>query len=398
MIGIELEYMVVDEQSLDVRPVVDQLMKSVSGDWTTDLAREPIAWSNELALHVLEFKVNPPVQFFDGVAEQFCHAIASAEFQLQSFDARLLPGAMHPWMDPTTEMKLWPHGDNDVYEVYDEIFGARGHGWANLQSMHLNLSFEDGESFARLHAAARLVLPMLPALAASSPVCDGAPTGVLNTRLRTYETKLERLPRMVGQLIPEPIFSTEEYFSRIIEPIYADLAIYDPMALLRHDWVNGRGAIPRFDRGSLEIRVLDTQENSAADLAVAEIVVGLIEHLVAETSASLEQQKSWSTQRLRRIFDATVLDADFAQIEDLDYLALFGLCTSANGQEFWRHVAEHLVQLSPSAREPIRLIGEQGCLARRIMARLAPQPSRDELRAVYRELADCLRFAKPFVV
>src|SRR5665811_1134453 len=91
---------------------------------------------------------------------------------LETMGAQLMPGAMHPWMDPHSETRLWL-GDNAViYGAYDRIFDCKSHGWANLQSMHVNLPFADDNEFARLHAASRLVLPILPALAASSPIAE----------------------------------------------------------------------------------------------------------------------------------------------------------------------------------------------------------------------------------
>ena len=75
-----------------------------------------------------------------------------------------------------------------IYQTYDRIFGCKAHGWANLQSMHLNLPFADDAEFARLHAAIRLVLPIIPALAASSPIADGRPTGFMDIRMEAYRT------------------------------------------------------------------------------------------------------------------------------------------------------------------------------------------------------------------
>ena len=83
--------------------------------------------------------------------------------------AILLPTAMHPWMDPHTETLLWPHGNRDIYHTYNRIFNCQGHGWSNLQSVHVNLAFKGDEEFGRLHGAIRLLLPLLPALAITSP-------------------------------------------------------------------------------------------------------------------------------------------------------------------------------------------------------------------------------------
>ena len=57
-----------------------------------------------------------------------------------------MPGGAHPWMDPARETRLWPHEDNEIYEAFDRIFGCTGHGWSNLQCVHLNLPFDDDEN------------------------------------------------------------------------------------------------------------------------------------------------------------------------------------------------------------------------------------------------------------
>ena len=44
------------------------------------------------------------------------------------------------------------------------------------------------------------------------------------------------------------------YERDILQRIYSDLEPLDPEGVLRHEWVNARGAIARFDRGTVEIR------------------------------------------------------------------------------------------------------------------------------------------------
>src|SRR5690606_34786160 len=126
--------------------------------------------------------------------------------------------------------------------------------------------------FARLHAAIRPVLPLLPALAASSPVVDGHATGTLDNRLAVYAENCRRVPSVSGAVVPEPVYSRADYETGLLGRIYRDLAPLDPAGTLRHEWVNARGAIARFDRSAIEIRLLDTQECPAADIAVAALV------------------------------------------------------------------------------------------------------------------------------
>ena len=58
--GIEIEYMIVDASTLNVRPICDQLFTTVHGSLVDEIERGPIAWSNELANHLVELKTNGP--------------------------------------------------------------------------------------------------------------------------------------------------------------------------------------------------------------------------------------------------------------------------------------------------------------------------------------------------
>ena len=166
-VGIELEYMIVDRDTLDVRPICDELFRAASGEGGCDVEPDGpdgvVSWSNELALHVVELKTQRPVASLDGLNGAFQDHVRRIDALLEPMGARLMPTGMHPWMDPDTETKLWPHEYNEIYRTYDRIFGCRGHGWGNLQSTHINLPFANDEEFGRLHAALRIVLPLLPA-------------------------------------------------------------------------------------------------------------------------------------------------------------------------------------------------------------------------------------------
>jgi len=217
--GIELEYMIVGSESLDVLPVADRVLRAAAGEETNEVERDALAWSNELALHVIELKTNGPVAALDGLSSLFTDDIREINRMLEALGGRLLPGAMHPWMDPARQTKLWPHGDRAIYQAYDRIFTCQGHGWSNLQSVHLNIGFCGDDEFGRLHAAIRLLLPILPALAASSPVMDGKFTGIMDNRLQVYRNNQVKVPSVTGRVIPEAVFSKREYEEKIFEPI-----------------------------------------------------------------------------------------------------------------------------------------------------------------------------------
>lgn len=392
--GIEIEYMIVDPASLAVRPIADQLIHAVAGAYQSEIANGDVAWSNELALHVIELKTNGPAPTLAGLADAFQRNVREVNARLAPLGGRLLPTAAHPFMDPDTEFVRWPHEHGDVYASFDRIFGCGGHGWSNLQSMHVNLPFAGDEEFGRLHAAIRVLLPILPALAASSPLLDGRATGLLDSRLDVYRTNARRVPSVSGDVIPEPVFDAAGYQREILERIYRDLAPLDPEGTLRHEWVNARGCIARFDRSAIEIRVLDTQECPAADLAIAAAATCVARALADERASAGAAQRSMPTARLVQVLRATTAQAEAARIDDADYLALFGWPGGAcSAGELWMSLVERFVAPDPlaeGAAAPLERILSQGTLARRILRRLGDGFDRARVLCVYAELADCL--------
>ena len=394
-LGIEVEYAIVDADTLDVRPIADRLMETVAGDAVSELERGAIAWSNELALHVLELKTHGPAAELGPLPALFHEELRIAEEALARHGARLMPGAMHPWMDPSVESRLWPHEYNDVYRAFDRIFGCSGHGWTNLQSVHVNLPFHGDEEFAPLHAAIRLILPLAPALAAASPVADGRPSGALDTRLVAYMRNSRRVPSVAGLVVPEPMASRDEYEREILGRIYRDLEPHDPEGVLRHEWANARGAIARFERGSIEIRLLDSQESPSADIALA-AAVGDVVRWVAENVPPAVAD-GVPTELLAHVLEDTVRDAERVEVP-AGIRRPLGVRASTTAGRLWGILLDRAadraadVRLAPSLERTL----SRGPLARRILTALGPDPTPETLRAVYARLCDCLRADSPF--
>lgn len=391
--GVELEYMVVDATSLDVRPIADRVLGTEG-----EVERGSIGWSNELTAHVIELKVAEPVASLEQLAENFQQNVREIDTALAELGARLMPAGMHPWMDPAREARLWPHEYSEVYAAFDRIFGSRGHGWSNLQSTHLNLPFAGDEEFGRLHAAIRLLLPILPALTASSPVLEGRLTGLLDNRLEVYRTNSQKIPAIAGRVIPEPVFSQAAYETEILARLYRDIAPHDPGGVLQHEWLNARGAIARFTRNAIEIRVMDVQECPQADLAICAAVVATLTALVEERFAPLAAQQAVAIDPLEKILLATIRDAEKAGIDDDGYLALFNMqAGEMSVNALWRRLLDVLVRderLSSVWLPTLDVILEEGPLARRIVSALTKQGfvsgNRQVLGNVYARMCSCL--------
>lgn len=401
-LGVELEYMIVDRETLSVLPVADELLRIVSGKYIDEVEQGPLRWSNEMALHVVELKTNGPVSTLSGLAAIFSEQIGRINALLRPLGGALMPTGMHPFMDPARETRLWPHRNRPIYESYHRIFDCRRHGFANLQSVHFNLSFHGDEEFARLHAAVRLLLPILPAIAASSPAMEGKLTGLLDNRLEVYRGNQRLIPSITGRVIPEAVSSRRQYRDRILRRIYRDIAPHDPQRILRHEWVNSRGAIPRFDRDTIELRVLDVQECPQADLAIASAVVAVLKALVRGRWTSVDDLQEWGIDPLEAIFLDAVREGESAVIRNRRYLEAFGLdrghCTAG---ELWAHLMETLMTGNHgnggTVTGALNVILAHGTLARRILRRLRKKPSPDAFRRVYRELCDCLSAGRMFL-
>jgi len=398
--GVEIETMIVDAGTLSVRSECDELMARVSGEPGADVELGDIAWSNELVLHVLEFKTNGPAPTLSGLAAKFHESVLRANQELRGMGGRLMPGAVHPWMDPATESELWPHEYTEVYHAFDRIFGCTGHGWANLQSTHLNLPFADDQEFGRLHAAVRLVLPLIPALSAASPYLDGARAPALDARLVAYRGNARRVPAVTGLVVPEPAFAQAQYEEEILGRIYADMAPHDPEGVLRHEWANARGAIARFDRGTVEVRVIDAQECPAADLAVVAAITSVVRALAVGPLSGRDPRDDPSTEALARILEDTTVDAERAEVGDADLLGLLGLPRNARrAGDVWKSLLDRFPPEDPLDEwtGPLEVILDQGPLARRLLSAAGEAPDRDRLRDVFGTLCGCLERNHPFL-
>ncbi len=391
--GVEIETMLVDAETLSVRPECDELVTRVGGSADADVEFGDIAWSNELTLHVLELKTNGPAPSLLGLAGKFHEGIRRANQELAAMGARLMPGAVHPWMDPHTETRLWPHEYTEVYHAFDRIFGCSGHGWANLQSTHLNLPFADDEEFGRLHAAIRLVLPLIPALSAASPYLDGARAPELDARLVAYRSNARVVPSVTGLVVPEPAFTRDQYEREILGRIYADMAPLDPEGILRHEWVNARGAIARFDRGSVEVRIIDAQECPAADLAVVAAVTEVVRALAVGPLALRDLTKDPGTEALAAILEGATADGERTELSFPGLLRVLGLDSRPRPVgDAWKALLDRFPPSDPDDEWTFALEGilGRGPLGRRLVSALGEEPDRGAMSRVFGDLCGCL--------
>lgn len=395
VVGMELEYPVVGED-LSIRCRVEDLFRHLHGRPTSDVELGPVAFSNELAAHVFELKTTEPVASLAEAETILADGVFRVNEVLQSeWGERLLPTGMHPFMSPS-ETRLWPRAGRKIYEAYAAVFDLQGHGWLNVQSCHLNFPFGTEEETMRLHTAALCLLPYLPAMAASSPIFDGRPGPAVDNRLVFYRGNQARLPEAAGRVVPEHVASYKEYRRVVLEPIYRKLRRIPEAERLRHEWVNSRGAILRFWRDALEVRILDVQECPKMDVALAVFVRGALKVLVRrlERGDLSVPSQDVLVDDLSRVID----DGSRAEVT-APHLGSEGRPAS----EVLAGLLDRTADETPDdERAYLPLVEERltgGNLSERIRRRVeAAEPDRrtETIRTVYEELAGCLAANRPW--
>lgn len=404
VVGIELEYVIVDA---DLRPrcLLEDAFRSLNRRGTSYLERGEVGFSNELAAHVFEIKTLDPRRSLVQAESELVEGLRFFSRVLQDeFDARLLPTGMHPFMAPG-ETHLWRRAGRDIYETYARIFPIVDHGWLNVQASHVNLPFGSEEESVALHNAVACLLPYLPALSASSPIYEGRIGPAVDNRLEFYKRNQARIPEITGRVVPEGIASFAEYRRKVFRPIFAALEGVPGGERLRHEWVNSRGAIMRFSRRALEIKVLDVQECVRADIAIAVFIRAVLRHLVRRI-----QDGSLALPPHDLLVDdlnSTIREGSAARV-DARHLRSPDL--SKRDRTTARSVLGSLLDVAHSEvagdeRGYLDLVEDRvrrGNLSERILhqvrrrSRRRPSVQRDVIREIYDELIDCLEANRPW--
>jgi len=202
---------------------------------------------------------------------------------------------------------------------------------------------------------------------------------------------------MTGKVIPEQVFSKQAYHKRIFDPINEAIREFDTDNILDHHFLNSRGAISRFDRNAIEIRVIDIQETPSADIAIAAFIVETLKLLVSEELISLEDQKQWHEDDLFTILDAVIKDAENTLIVDRKYLAIFDIQKESDVKFIWKSIYKMVGKnLSENHQKHIEFLLQNGSLSSRILKSLRGDFTEANIKRTYTKLADSLQNDRMF--
>lgn len=402
--GMELEYAVVD-RDLNAASLVEPALRSLGGRPTSDVDLGRVAFSNEIADHVFEIKTPTPMRSLVATEAALAEGVQRFSEVLRSeFGARLLPTGMHPWLDPA-RARIWNRSNARVYQTYARLFDVHSHGWMNVQASHLNLPMGREAEAVAMYNAAALIIPYLPALAASSPMYDGELQDAVDNRLAWILGHQIRVPESQGSIVPEYVHGVGDYRRRILAPMYRALDRLPNAGAVRHEFFNARGAVFKFSRKAMEIRVLDVQECPKLDVAIGAYLRAALKHFARRVAAGKMELPDHSV--LVEDFRAAIQHGAEARVAAPHLVG-----EEHRGDDGRVPVREVLRAIlagaSRTARkgetEYLELVDRMitaGTLSERIRERLLPHVDDDEgfteaARRVYIELADALEANEPW--
>lgn len=262
---------------------MDKVIKDFYGRVVNFVELPHFTFGKELQLHVMEIKANAPFKSPLLFEETMQNAVASLlDFLKKKYHVHLLGTGMHPLLR-LEETSVWSHRHRKIYHELGKIFNLKQHGWLNIQSFHLNLPYSKEEKGVLLHNLLAGLCAYLPAISASSPICEGAIGPNVDNRLYFYKVNQREVPSVTGDVVPEPVSSFAQYREDVIGQYSQDLAQAGAgKAILFKEWVNSRGVIFRFDRSALEVRVMDEQECVKSDVALSCFIRAALRGLIAE--------------------------------------------------------------------------------------------------------------------
>lgn len=396
--GLELiwTYHIVQRDSLEALPLAEEALKAIGSG---SQAKAPTAtWEHATAAHLVRLRMLRASRPSPALARRVSAHVKKFNTVLRTWNAMLLPTGAHPLLLPVNAT-AWDGERDPLYLLPADVFPRLVHGHVNAAGLTLGLPFANDQEFARLHAAIRLLLPIIPALTASSPLLEGRRTGFLDARLEAMLHTHEDRPELMGSVVPEAVFTQEDHDRIVLAPIAQALARHGRDVHTDAEAANARAAVAFFDRGILELRVLEPQERPDVDLALVEFVTVVLKALMNGRWVSTYLQRAWTGTDLLAIYLQVIKDAGSTLIANRDYLIMFGLLKQEqlSARRLWQHLFVELYdELGEDARGHVGHILESGCLASRILEQVGREPSEERIRKTYSELAGCLAEGRSF--
>jgi gamma-glutamyl:cysteine ligase YbdK (ATP-grasp superfamily) len=386
--GPEHEFSLVN-QELKPLPIADKIIKDYCGKTVNFVELHAFTFGKEMQLHVMEIKANSPFKSPIDFEATMQNAVSTLNQIIGKHDAQLLGTGMHPLLK-LKETAIWPHYHRKIYQEYGKIFSLDQHGWLNVQSFHLNLPYNKQTDGIQTHNLLANLCAYLPALTASSPIYEGKKGSDVDNRLQFYKINQKEIPSITGEIIPEYATSFNQYQRDIIARYSEDLAKAGAKkTLLLRDWVNSRGIIFRFDRSSIEIRLMDEQECIKSDVALSCFIRAVIRGLLASKAELLPHDS------LVKDFNAVIREGLNAKVSNPNGRTAKQIC-----QHYFNLATEYADDDEKQYLWLIKKRLENGNLSNAICDRVLKRAQKTDFREaiinIYSKLIKCLSNNEPF--
>ncbi len=394
--GFQLEraFGLVGGTSLDWLPQVDELITLYCRERLRSVDHGEAIWTNRGPRHMISVRGGTGL---DGLAAAMAlHATEQESLSelAKELDARLMPSGMHPWM-AAGRAEAWPHNSAPQDEALISIFGNERHGLNNQQGLRLSVPFGSDAEFARLFGALRFVMPLMPALSASSPFAEGKRGPALSCRVAARRDLMASDLDFAESLVPRPATCREQYRNEVVAPLKKALETRGLSQVLGAAEVCAHGIVADFDAELVHVELLDLQECLQADIAVCGVVGATAMLVQSEEFASLEALSMWPQARLGELLELTLVSGEEAVFRDVDYAKALGFPDrgSCRVADLLQHLLEERLATNPLAQDStaaLEKIVAEGPLARRLLRALPPRFSDEDLYNLYKQVLACL--------
>jgi hypothetical protein len=198
------------------------------------------------------------------------------------------------------------------------------------------------------------------------------------------------VPSVTGNVVPEYIYSFEQYRKEIIERYSLDLTNAGVKNyLLQKDWVNSRGIIFRFDRKAVEIRVMDEQECVKSDVALSCFIRAALRGLMQKNTESLPHEilvKDFKST-VKRGLDAKVLHPHASTARKVCH-RLFGIA--------WENATKEEKKYLPIIQRRIEAGSLSEIIRKRIHVKMQKTDFREAVISIYSMLIKSLKDNQPY--
>ncbi|WP_026912502.1 carboxylate-amine ligase [Patulibacter minatonensis] len=247
-VGIEEEFMLLDESTLDLVPRFEELSASTAKD--PGLA---VSVAGELIRTEIEIRSGRGVTLGDALDRQRVHRDGLFDHAARLGIALGATGT-HPWDDYREQTFI----DTEHYRRV--VDGLRWVARRNATfSLHVHVGIRDADRAIAVCDRLRPVLPMLLAISANSPFVDGLDTGLHSIRTQTFTKSFPRCG------VPDH-FGSWRAFRRYIEVLQATNSIQEYTQV----WWSVR---PHISFGTVEIRICDAQSTAQESEALTGLIV-----------------------------------------------------------------------------------------------------------------------------